>query len=346
MDAGASSTWLEGTAKSSDLPGLWSTPVTSRPKPGQQPSAGFVARLSSDGVKLSPTELLPVAVNNPNSNVLAMRKDGSAIIVPQLAAVTLSDPPRVASITDTDNTRLVRVAPGQLLTLWGTKLSPSQDSQPSASSPISFNGITVTFNGIAAPILYASGDQVNLQVPFEVAGRNEVTMQVTGQLGDPPFSESFILGVIARQPSLPISGANFAGPLFGVSGCAPSVRCIQPLAINEDGTANGSDHPAPSGSTITVFLNAIGITSPALATGSISTSLTDLTPGVTIPCCYDLPIQVLATETIPQSSTTVAQVRILVSSSSSPVSVPLAIQDSLTTAIRGVSVLIWTIAEN
>jgi len=53
--------------------------------------------------------------------------------------------------------------------------------------------VQVTFDGIAAPILYAGGDQVNLQVPFEIDGRNEVTMQVTGQFADPPFSESFIM---------------------------------------------------------------------------------------------------------------------------------------------------------
>jgi uncharacterized protein (TIGR03437 family) len=319
-----------------------------RPKPAQQFTAAFVARLSPDGVKISPTELLPVVSNVPAGNGLALRDDGSAIVVPQLTAVTLSDPPRVASISDTDNTRLVRVAPGQLLTLWGTKLSPAIDSQPTGPFPFSFNGIMVTFDGIAAPILYASGDQINLQIPFEIAARSETTMQVTGQLGDPPFSESFILAVIPRQPSVLVSGANLAGPLFGVTGCEPGTRCIQPLAYNQDGTLNGSDHPAPSGSTVTIFLNGIGVTTPALTTGSISSTLDDLSPGVEIltpgsdQCCSSTPAMVLATETIPRSSSTLAQVRIRVSSNSGLIEVPLAIQDSQLAVVRGVSILIWT----
>jgi len=90
------------------LPGLWNTPVASRPQGRPtQPTAGFVARLSSDGVTLSPTELLPVVVNGPFSNTLAVRNDGSAIVVPATGCGQLIRSARVASITDTDNTRLV-----------------------------------------------------------------------------------------------------------------------------------------------------------------------------------------------------------------------------------------------
>lgn len=335
---------IAGYAKSPDLPGLWTTPVTSRPTViNQQPSAGFITRLTSDGVKLSATQLLDIPATGGFSYGLALRQDGSALITPMLSTVKLADPPRVASISDIDNTRLVRVAPGQLLTLWGTKLSPPSDSQPSGTFPTSCNGITVTFNGIAAPILYASGDQINLQVPYEISGQTEVTMQVTAQLGDPPASESFILGVAERQPSVLISPANFSGPLYGVDACRGVNYCIQPLAVNEDGTFNTSDNPAPSGSTVTIFLNGLGLTSPGLTTGAISTMTSALAPGVTVPCCTgQTSAKILETDTIPGSSTTLAQVRIQVVSSSSSAIVPLAVQNSSIHLARGVFVLIWT----
>jgi uncharacterized protein (TIGR03437 family) len=326
-----------GTALSTDLPGLWNTPVAQRPLPGPRNPTAFVTRLTPDGVKLSPTQLLSSIPTSALSNGLAVRTDGSAVVIPQLARVTVADPPRVASISDTDNTRLVRVAPGQLLTLWGTKLSPTGQAQPVGPFPAFWNGITATFNGIAAPILYASGDQVNLQVPFEIAGQTEVTMQVAGQSGDPQFSESFILELVPRQPSVVISGANLSGPLFGGPGCAPGTRCIQPLAINEDGSTNDSNHPAPTGSVVTIFVNGIGITSPALGTGDVSTAVTELSPGMSQPA--------IATQTIPQSSTTLAQVQIQVLAyKTSPVSVPLDVRDPQNgVPIRGVSVLIWVV---
>ncbi|MBZ5603875.1 MAG: SBBP repeat-containing protein [Acidobacteriia bacterium] len=334
---------IYGTAKSADLPGLWRTPVAQRPTViDQQASAGFVTRLTSNGVKLSTTELIPYAPS-PAANALAVRGDGTAIVAPALSIVTLADPPRVASIADTDNTRLVRVAPGQLLTLWGTRLSPVNDAQPAGPFPSTFNGITVTFNGIAAPILFASGDQVNLQVPFEIAGQSEVTMQVSGQLGDPPFSEPFILGVVPRLPSVLISGTNFRGPLFGIAGCTAGVRCIQPLAYNADGSLNGPDHPAPAGSVVTLYVNGMGVTMPSQSTGAVAMSA-ELSPGLSLACCGAVE-SVLATETIPQSSTTLAQIRVRVGPVGPVAHIPLIIQDSAQNSapsiLRGTYALIW-----
>ena len=74
-----------------------------------------------------------------------------------------------------DYAEILSVAPGQLLTLFGTNLAPPS-STPSGF-PNSFDGVTVTFNGIDAPILFASGNQINLQVPSDFAGgpaRNSV----------------------------------------------------------------------------------------------------------------------------------------------------------------------------
>jgi len=273
-------------------------------------------------------------------NAVAVRSDGAAIVAPALAVVAFDDPPRVASICDTDNTRLVRVAPGQLLTLYGTKLSPVTDAQPSGPFPVTFNGITVRFNGIAGPILYASGDQVNVQVPFEIDGQAQVTMQVTGELGAPAFSESFVLGVKARVPSLLISAANFAGPLFGSTACDPGTRCVLPLAYNDDGTLNGPDHPAAAGSVVTVFVNGGGVMSPMLMSGSVAPMQEELSPGVDVGCCFGELASVVSTESIAGSSTTVMEVRVRVTNTSSRLMVPLEV---MRTAVRGDYAVIWTV---
>jgi uncharacterized protein (TIGR03437 family) len=303
-----------GHATSADLPGLWSTPVASRPSGNWQ---GFLARLSADGTTLSPVQLVPASVN---ATGIAVRSDGSAVFVGYgsvftnavasqvLAAVSISSVGHVAAICDTaDNAKIVSVAPGQLLTLYGTGLA----------------GGTVTFNGIPAPVLYTSDIQVNVQVPYEIAGMTQLTMQVS------PVLESYTLAVVERQPSVFLSASAFTQPVFDNAECnGQGIAGLQALALNADGTQNSCANPATSGSTVTIFLNGLGVTSPAQSTGAISSSAFAITPSAT-------GTDVLSTMTLPGSIDGIAQVQLQVSSTQSN-----ALQVG-TFLVRGPGVLIW-----
>jgi uncharacterized protein (TIGR03437 family) len=352
---------LSGTASSIDLPGLWATPVASRPSLNGE---GFVARLSPDGTTLSATQLIAGSVA---ATQIAVRADGSAVVatyagtsqsggssyylaIPMLSTVSLSPIGHVASISDTaDAAKIVSVAPGQLLSLYGTALAPAQPAQPSTSFPTSFNGVTVTFNGIAAPILYTSSTQINLQVPFGIAGQNQVAMQVFSQNVSPAVSESYILAVVERQPSVFIAGPAFSQPLFDSATCkGQNVSGIQPLALNADGTQNSCANPAASGSTVTIFLNGIGATNPAQGTGVVSSSLIQVSPAAALNSRqFQLPTGVVAnflsTATLPGSIDSIAQVQIQVTSTASVPAIPLQIQQSPEASfpVRGPGVLIW-----
>jgi uncharacterized protein (TIGR03437 family) len=351
---------LAGRAASIDFPGLWLTPVASRPP---QPSAegdvsvGFVARLSPDGTTLSPTELIPGSVN---ATAIAGRSDGSAVIAgygteslsgvvaPVFAVVSLSPVGRVAAISDTaDNAKIVSVAPGQLLTLYGTDLAPT-DAYPSAVFPTSFNGVTVRFNGIAAPILYTSAIQINLQVPYEISGQTQVTMQVASQQVSPMVAESYILAVVERQPSVFIVATAFSQTLFDMAACnGQNASGLQPLALNADGTANSCANPAASGSVVTIFLNGLGVSNPAQTTGVISPSPVAINPAAAINANLGVPsgaaASLLSTTTLPGSIDSLAQVQIQVSSTSSFVNVPLEVQQASESPflVRGPGILIW-----
>jgi uncharacterized protein (TIGR03437 family) len=304
-----------GHASSADTPGLWSTPVASRPNGSYQ---GFVARLSADGTTLSPVQLIPSSVN---ATGIAVRNDGSvvfagygsqftnAVASQVLAAVTLSSVGHVAAICDTaDNAKIVSVAPGQLLTLFGTGL----------------DGGTVSFNGIPAPVLYTSDIQINVQVPYEIAGMTEVAMQVS------PVSESYTLAVIARQPSVFLSASAFTQPVFDSAACnGQNFSGLQPLALNADGTQNSCDNPAAPGSTVTIFLNGLGLTTPAPSTGAVSSAAIAITPAA------NAGTSVLSTATLPGSIESIAQVQI-------PVSLNWAFMLQVQTFLtRGPGILIW-----
>jgi uncharacterized protein (TIGR03437 family) len=312
---------INGYSPSRDFPGLWNTPVASRPTFAHPLS--FIARLSPDGATLSPTQLLAQS----HGRGIAARADGSVVAASPLASVTLSTVGRVAAIADTaDNAKIVSVAPGQLLTLFGTNLAPS-------NAPV-----TVTFNGIAAPILYTSGIQINVQVPYELAGLTEVTMQVSSPQVSPPVSESYILAVVERQPSVFLAPAAFTQSIFDVSG-------LQPLALNADGTLNSSANPAAPGSTVTLFLNGLGVTNPAQQTGIISSTLTTIIPGATIYSTSGspLPAAILSTATLPGSISSIAQVQLQISPAPSVANIPLQIQQPNESPfwVRGQGILIW-----
>jgi uncharacterized protein (TIGR03437 family) len=302
--------------------------VASRPT---SKGEGFVARLSADGTTLSPTQLV---AGSTGLSGIAVRGDGSVVVVPVLTSVSLSPVGRVAAISDpADGAKIVRVAPGQLLTLYGTNLAPA--GAPTNGFPTTLNGVTVTFNGIAAPILYTSGIQINLQVPFEIAGLTQVTMLVSSTQVMPPVSESYILAVTARQPSVFVSANGQA--LFDLTACnGQNVSGIQPLALNADGTENSCANPAASGSVVTIFLNGLGVSSPMQPTGSVSASAIPISPAASF-ISTSSAATILSTATLAGSIDSVAQVEIQVSSTS-VVSVPLEVGGYW---VRGASVLIW-----
>jgi uncharacterized protein (TIGR03437 family) len=74
-------------------------------------------------------------------------------------------------------------APGGLLTIYGKGLAQTT-ATPTVISPVplSLGGVSVAVNGVAAPVLYASPDQVNIQIPFEV-GAGPAVVGVTNESG-------------------------------------------------------------------------------------------------------------------------------------------------------------------
>jgi uncharacterized protein (TIGR03437 family) len=252
---------ITGTARSSDLPGLWNVSVASRPTVS---GVGFVARLSKDGGRISATQLTasqPVGI--------VAQSDGTAVVaMGGLATVTFPPDGRVYAIADpADNARVVNVAPGQFLTLYGVALA---------------NG-SVTFNGIQVQILYAADGQINLQVPMEIAGLTEVTMQVSNPFALPPVSESYILGVVARHPSVFLRAINFFGPIFGEQLCnGATYYGAEGVATNPDGSLNTCSNPAPAGSTVNLYLNGLGMGNPEPSIMAIKLPATG-GPAITIP---------------------------------------------------------------
>jgi uncharacterized protein (TIGR03437 family) len=150
-----------------------------------------------------------------------------------------------------------QVAPGELISIFGLGLGPANPAGLQLTSngqaiTTSIEGTQVLFDGLAAPLTYASSSQVNAIVPFEIAGATstEVQVEVNG------VTSSAVPLLIA-----PSSPAIFTSPSGGGG---------QGAVLNQDNSPNSAANPAAIGSVLQVFATGAGQTSPAGVDGQLA----------------------------------------------------------------------------
>jgi uncharacterized protein (TIGR03437 family) len=104
-------------------------------------------------------------------------------------------------------------------------------------------GVSVTFDGIPAPMFLSFGGQLNFQAPFELAGKTSTQMAVN-YLGS--ASAPVTVPVLAVQPAL------FTSCIDGKTLCAINLN---------DHTFNSASNPAAKGDYVEVYGTGVGQTS-------------------------------------------------------------------------------------
>jgi uncharacterized protein (TIGR03437 family) len=163
----------------------------------------------------------------------------------------------VGAVVDAASQRQDPVSPGKIVVLYGTGLGPSTlvQNQPSNGQfGTELAGTRVTFNGIAAPILYTSATQAAAIAPYAVTGTTaQVTVTYQGEI-----SAGFTVSVAASAPSLFTLNQTGAG---------------QAAAINAvDGTVNTAANPVKIGGFISLYATGEGQTAPAGVDGRLAGS--------------------------------------------------------------------------
>jgi uncharacterized protein (TIGR03437 family) len=129
------------------------------------------------------------------------------------------------------------VAPGEIIVIFGAGLGPESgvagtlDSSGLLANLLS--GAEVRFDGVPAPMFYAQYGQLNVQVPYTVAG-NAVTQVQTLYQGSPTGSLELV-----------------------VAAAAPAVF---PVVVNQDGSTNSQIDPTALGSILTFYATGEGLT--------------------------------------------------------------------------------------
>ncbi len=141
------------------------------------------------------------------------------------------------------------VSPGALLSLFGSGLAPETILADATPLPTSLGGITVTVNGVPAPLFFVSAGQINLQTPFAL-NSDWASIAVSNN------------GVLSNEVSIPVSATSPGVFSVNKNGLGHGI------VTHRDFTPIGADSPAAPGEPILVFLTGLGATEPAFADGA------------------------------------------------------------------------------
>jgi uncharacterized protein (TIGR03437 family) len=148
------------------------------------------------------------------------------------------------------------ISPGEIVSIFGTGLGPvspaglTLNAQGNVTTTLA--GVTVSFNGIPAPLTYVSSTQINCVVPFEVSTTATAQMQVSY---NGATSAATAVNVQATTPGIFTQGSTGTG--LGA-------------ILKPDYSVVTASNAAPRGSTIIIYATGSGLTTPAGVTGAVA----------------------------------------------------------------------------
>lgn len=164
-------------------------------------------------------------------------------------------PPVVISLDNAASLTPGSVSAGEIVTFFGNGMGPVTGVSfilVNGKLPTTLAGVTVSFNGVAAPLLYVSSSQINAIVPYEMAGQVAANIVVTYTNSSSTVFQAKITDTAPAIFSLS-QGGNGQGAI-----------------LNQNFSVNGSSNPAQKGSVVQIFGTGEGQLVPGVPTGSLT----------------------------------------------------------------------------
>jgi endo-1,4-beta-xylanase len=179
--------------------------------------------------------------------------------------------PSVAAVTNAASFAAGFVAPGEIATLFGDNLTSATgiNLAPSLPLPNEFLDVAVRVNGSLVPLFAIDNvngqQQINFQVPWEVANQTTATIEV---LHFGIVSQSVTVPVVAAQPGIIYYSSD--GNNFGV-------------VLHANYQLADTAHPVKAGETVLIYCTGLGAVNSPPADGTPANGQTTVaTPVVTI----------------------------------------------------------------
>ena len=196
-----------------------------------------------------------------------MRIFGGLLLSLLTAACTLAQTPAIfpgGVVNGVTYAPGVPVAPGSIASIFGSDLAATLAQADSVPLSTNLANVSVTMNGIPAPLFFVGPGQVNVQVPFNVL---------------PDGANTGLATVIVRQGQLAsnVQSVQIA-PLSPAIFTTASNAAGNAIAVNPDGTIaapTGSipgliSRPANAGDPLVILATGLGAVTPTVASGANS----------------------------------------------------------------------------
>jgi uncharacterized protein (TIGR03437 family) len=200
----------------------------------------------SGGLYLAGSTSFPLPTVNALQSVLNGPQDA---FVAKIDTTAQSPAPALQAVVGAASFRPEAVAPGGLVSLFGAGLASGVLRAGAIPLPSVLFDAVVTFNGVPAPLLYVSPNQINAQVPFEVApGPATVSVVRWGQIAN------LTVTVAAAGPGIFTSNAQGTGP-----GAILHAGDLSPVS---------DASPAHPGEALAIYCTGLGLLGAPVTTGN------------------------------------------------------------------------------
>jgi uncharacterized protein (TIGR03437 family) len=170
------------------------------------------------------------------------------------------------------------IAPGAIAAVFGTSMTNGSSVLFSSFGPngtlvTALAGASVTINGTAVPLFYATPSQLGIQIPVDLTGSSAtIAVSVGGQTS-----------AVENVPIAPLSPGLFSTNQSGSGQGAILIANTNTLVAPTGSIPGRESRPAKPADFITIFCTGLGPLTPALASGERGTNNTTVDqPTVTI----------------------------------------------------------------
>jgi uncharacterized protein (TIGR03437 family) len=164
---------------------------------------------------------------------------GNAVVIDAVQKAGLLSIPALADLSGP-----IGIAAGELVTITGHGLGPNTTVGTLVSNGLvstSLGGASVTFDGVAAPLVSVQNNQVTCVTPYGLSGLQRSRIQLTN------------------------NGMSSNAVAVTVVSSAVEVLAL----LNQDGTINSVANPAPAGSTMTLYVSGLGVPDGSTIDGQV-----------------------------------------------------------------------------
>jgi uncharacterized protein (TIGR03437 family) len=207
-------------------------------------------------VSVTPTGL--TAGNYTANIVIAATNAQASVTIPVTLTVGQIPTPVVSAIGNAANYATGAVSPGENIVIFGTGIGPAALVHAAVSNnafPTIAGQTQVLFDGVAAPVIYASAGQTSVMVPYGVSGRTttSIVLIYSGVASSP-----LTYNVASAAPGIYTQNQQGNGP---------------GSILNQDLRPNTPALPENRGNIVSVYMTGEGQTSPQGVDALLATTL-------------------------------------------------------------------------